>query len=190
LIWRQNPRRVYFEALRDSLLAASGQLDLTMGGRAVDILAQPFTGRRTIYAFIERQNLPGVFRTFDFASPDATSSRRFNTSVPQQALFMMNSPFVIEQAKKLAARGLRPAQSSRVANQTDPAARVAEMYRLVLGRAPAKEETELAIKFVTGEQNQPAEPIVAKADAWKYGTGEFDDNAGRVASFAPAGIVR
>src|SRR5687767_5055675 len=104
LLWRQNPRRLDFEAMRDSLLAASGQLDLKMGGRPVDITAQPFIPRRSIYAFIDRQNLPGMFRTFDFASPDATSPQRFHTSVPQQALFMMNSPFVSEQAKKLADR--------------------------------------------------------------------------------------
>src|SRR6185436_19468487 len=104
LLWRMNPRRLDFEPMRDSLLACSGKIDLTVGGKPVDILAEPFTGRRSIYAFIDRQNLPGMFRTFDFASPDATSARRFTTSVPQQALFMMNSPFAIEQARKLAAR--------------------------------------------------------------------------------------
>ena len=59
--------------------------------------------RRTVYGFIDRQNLPGLFRTFDFASPDAHSPQRFTTTVPQQALFLMNSPFVVEQAP--AARG-------------------------------------------------------------------------------------
>jgi hypothetical protein len=175
LLWRQNPRRLDFESMRDSLLAASGALDLTMGGRPVDILAQPFSGRRTIYAFIDRQNLPGMFRTFDFASPDSTSSRRFNTSVPQQALFMMNSPFALEQAKKLAVR----------ADGADPPARITQMYRVVLGRAPTKEETELAVKFVETEQNAPPDAPAAKPNAWAYGTGEFDEANNKLASFTP-----
>ena len=178
LLWRQNPRRLDFEATRDSLLAASGAIDLAMGGRPVDILAQPFSGRRTIYAFIDRQNLPGMFRTFDFASPDATSARRFNTSVPQQALFMMNSPFVVEQAKKVAAR-------AEVAAANDPPVRVAAMYRSVLGREPAKEETELAVKFIAAEQNQPADAPPAKSNAWAYGWGEFDSASAKLASFTP-----
>jgi hypothetical protein len=93
-----NRRRLDFETTRDSLLSVSGRIDQTAGGHAVDITTQPFTARRTIYGFVERQNLPGLFRTFDFASPDATSPQRFSTTVPQQALFMMNSPFVAELA--------------------------------------------------------------------------------------------
>ncbi|MGB7158868.1 MAG: PSD1 and planctomycete cytochrome C domain-containing protein, partial [Tepidisphaeraceae bacterium] len=96
LLWRMNRRRMDFESLRDSLLFAAGQLDRSVGGRPVDIASAAAT-RRTVYGFIDRQNLPGMFRTFDFASPDATVSQRFNTSVPQQALFMMNSPFVLQQ---------------------------------------------------------------------------------------------
>ena len=57
-----------------------------------------------MYGFIDRQNLPGLFRTFDFASPDTHAPQRYATTVPQQALFLMNSPFVVEQAKALAAR--------------------------------------------------------------------------------------
>ena len=60
----------------------------------------PGSTRRSVYGYIDRQNLPDLFRAFDFASPDTTSARRFYTTVPQQALFLMNSPFVIEQAKK------------------------------------------------------------------------------------------
>ena len=62
----------------------------------------PFPPRRTLYGFIDRQNLDGLYRTFDFAVPDATSPKRFVTTVPQQALYLMNSPFVQDQARKLA----------------------------------------------------------------------------------------
>src|SRR5205823_1215574 len=147
LLWRANPRRLRFESMRDSLLVASKQIDLTVGGKSVDILAEPFSPRRSVYAFIDRQNLPGMFRTFDFASPDQTSAQRFATSVPQQALFMMNSPFAIEQARKLAARPELEAEK-------DPAKRVEQLYRVTLGRRPTTEEAALGVKFVEAEQAQ------------------------------------
>ena len=60
LLWRMNRRRLEWEALRDALLAASGTLDLTIGGHSVDLMAEPFSHRRTVYGMIDRQNLPGV----------------------------------------------------------------------------------------------------------------------------------
>ena len=104
LLWRANRRRLDLEGLRDSLLVAAGRLDPTMGGPSVELTTQPFTTRRTVYGFIERQNLPGLFRTFDFAGPDTHSPKRPYTTVPQQALFLMNSPFALEQAIHLAGR--------------------------------------------------------------------------------------
>ena len=147
----RTPRRIYVSGHYDTVnLGAQGQagLNTTGGGYAnpadnadapgadddgsgtvlvlelARVFAQPFSGRRTIYGFIDRQNLPGLFRTFDFASPDSTNAQRFDTTVPQQALFMMNSPFVLQQAKKLAAR----------AKETDPARKVNELYRAVLAK--------------------------------------------------------
>ena len=141
LLGRQNRRRLDFEALRDGVLFASGKLDPKMGGKSVDLFKAPFTGRRSVYGFIDRQNLPGTFRAFDFASPDATSPQRYLTTVPQQALFLMNSPFVAEQAKAVAAR-------PEVKSAEDDAARVKAVYRAVLGRNPTKEEADLAAEFL------------------------------------------
>ncbi len=98
LLARMNRKRLEFEALRNALLVAAGNLDSKMYGPAVDIATTPFTGRRTLYGFIDRQNLPGLFRAFDFPNPDATSPQHYLTTVPQQALFLLNSPFVLEQA--------------------------------------------------------------------------------------------
>src|SRR5205814_1219157 len=81
LIGRMNRRRLDFEALRDGVLAASGKLDSTLYGKSVDLFARPYTTRRTIYAAIDRQNLPGTFRVFDFASPDQHTSQRYVTTV-------------------------------------------------------------------------------------------------------------
>ena len=95
-------KRLEYEDIRDSLLLVAGQLDDKVGGPAIDVWQAPYSKRRTLYGVIERQNLPGIFRTFDFASPDSSSAQRFRTTVPQQALFMMNNDFVIEQAQALA----------------------------------------------------------------------------------------
>jgi mono/diheme cytochrome c family protein len=102
LFARMNRTRLDFEAQRDSVLAVSSRLDQTIGGTSVDITKEIQSGRRTIYARIDRQNFPGLFRAFDVASPDAHAAKRFQTTVPQQALFEFNSPFVMEHAVEIA----------------------------------------------------------------------------------------
>ena len=104
LLWRMKRKRLQFEALRDTVLAAAGRLDRTIGGPPVDLAARPFSTRRTIYGLIDREFLFGPLRTFDFPSPDISAPERIETIVPPQALYLMNSPFVVEQAKHLAAR--------------------------------------------------------------------------------------
>jgi hypothetical protein len=90
---------------------------------------------------VDRQTLPGLFRAFDFASPDASAERRPFTTVPQQALFGMNAPFMMEQAKALAAR-------PQVAGAATPEAKVAALVRLTLARAAAPEEVDAAVRFI------------------------------------------
>ena len=147
LLSRMNRRRLDFEATRDSLLCVTGNLDATLGGRPVEITANPSPRRRTVYGFIDRQNLPGVFRTFDFASPDTTNPQRFVTTVPQQALFLMNSPFVLEQARALVAQ---PAFKEAAAN----AEQVQQLYAKVLARPADAAEVAAALQFLA----LPAEP--------------------------------
>src|SRR5204862_2552920 len=91
-------------SLRDSLLCVSGQLDTSVGGKAEEIFKSPFRKRRSVYGFIDRQFLPGALRVFDFANPDMHNPQRSETTVPQQALFFMNAPFVVEQARVLVSR--------------------------------------------------------------------------------------
>jgi hypothetical protein len=148
LLWRFNRQRLDFEALRDSLLAVSGALDSTMGGPATPITETPFSARRTVYGFIDRQNLDGLYRTFDFAVPDATSPRRFVTTVPQQALFLMNSPFLHEQARRMAAAVGNDGEAVSSATSADPADGVRKLYIRALGRPPEAEELALGIRFV------------------------------------------
>ncbi len=160
LLWRMNRQRLEFEAMRDTFLAVSGKLDLTMGGPAVDITETGST-RRTVYGYVDRQNLPDLFRAFDFASPDTSSPRRFYTTVPQQALFLMNSPFVVEQAKNLVAR---PDINAAPTEQQ----RLRLLYELAFQREPTGEEVELADQFIAAQTNAPAPAAITN---WLFGYG-------------------
>ncbi len=144
LLHHMNRQRLDFEALRDTLLADSGRLDLTVGGLPVDIVAEPFSPRRTVYGLIDRQNLPGLFRTFDFANPDTSSQGRFHTTVPQQALFMLNSPFVVEQARALV-------QRDEVRRAKNRAEAIDALYRLTLQRPAERGEIRLAEKYLAAQ---------------------------------------
>ena len=175
LYWRQNRRRLDFEAMRDTLLALSGRLDLTVGGRPVDITKDDAAPRRTVYAFVERQNLPGIFRTFDFASPDTTSPQRFTTTVPQQALFLMNSPFVVQQATNLI---LRPDMIAADGEN----ARIARLYQIAFQRTPDADETALARAFLAAQNDSE---VAAESPAWSYGFGKFEESKQRVENFTP-----
>src|SRR5678816_2803027 len=141
LLWRMNRRRLDFESMRDTFLALSGRIDSSIGGRPVDITTEPFTGRRTVYGFVERQNLPALFRTFDFASPDTTAPKRFLTTVPQQALFMINSPFVVEQARRLVDRLDNPCTQADMD-------RIRELYHITLQRDPDQGEVSAIRRFL------------------------------------------
>jgi hypothetical protein len=159
LLWRMNRQRLDFEPMRDTLLAVSGKLDLAAGGHAVDI-TDPACDRRTVYGFVDRQNLPNVFRAFDFASPDTTSPRRFYTTVPQQALFLMNSPFVIAQAKNVVAR--KEFYSASTDQQ-----RLHLLYQWAFQREPIREEVEWAAQFLHTSPGAPAPPAKAGLTAWQ-----------------------
>jgi hypothetical protein len=144
LLARMNRRRLDWEATRDSLLAAGGEMDLKPNGPAVDLLSQPFTRRRTVFGHIDRQNLSGVFRTFDFATPDSSSPQRHVTTVPQQALYLMNSPFVVEQAQRLIKR-------SEIESVKDQTERVQRLYALLFNRPATPEELAFARDFLAAK---------------------------------------
>jgi hypothetical protein len=143
LLGRMSRRRLDVESFRDSVLSASGQLDLRLGGPAGDLL-DPANRRRTLYASIDRQNLPGMLRLFDFASPDAHASQRHATTVPLQALFLLNSPFMEASAQALADR------SAGSSTALPSAERVRNLYRLALARNPTPAELQRGVRFLEG----------------------------------------
>src|SRR5262249_2700930 len=79
-LWRCNRGGLDLEYMRDTLLAVSGRLDHTMGVRPVDVVGDPLNRRRTLYGKVDRQDLPGLFRAFDFAVPDQSVERRPHTT--------------------------------------------------------------------------------------------------------------
>ena len=152
LLWRANIRRMDFEEVRDSMLAIGGKLDETMYGRPVNLGSYPYSTRRTIYGYIDRINVPEVYNQFDFANPEITMGKRYETIVPQQSLFLMNSPLVVEQARNLVDR-------PDFQSLTNDADRVTLLYELVYQREPQPVEINLGLNFVA---NSPEDESVPK----------------------------
>jgi len=173
LLWRMNARRLSFEQWRDTLLAVSDELDLTPGGRAVELFATNSENRRrTLYALVDRQFLTTAMRTFDFANPDLHAPQRSETIVSQQALFALNHPFVANRARGLAARLVN-------IPETDFAARVQQLYQFTYQRPPTESQQHAAIAFVADppESRPPPRPETL---AWQYGYGKLFEAEGRV----------
>jgi hypothetical protein len=177
LFWRMNKKRLDFEAMRDALLLVSGQLDMSIGGHAVEMFSDKMSIRRTVYGFVDRQNLPGLLRSFDFASPDASSAMRFQTTVPQQALFLMNGPFSVNASRKFA-------EEVTEDSHTD-LERVFSLYRAAYQRAPSPEEAVASLRFLKADRARP--PFTPPASTWQYGTGEYHETADKVKGFKPFG---
>ena len=153
-LWRVNRRRLDLEQMRDTLLVVSGNIDYSMYGRP-PLITDANNRRRTVYSFVERQSVPNVVKTFDFASADTSTARRITTTVPQQALFAMNSTFVSDTAASVAHRLLENDQPIRD--------RVDRVYSIVLGRSPSPEETVLCEQFLSAggnEQQQSLEQFI------------------------------
>lgn len=149
LWWRAQRRRLDLESTRDSAIAVAGALDRAIGGRPVELVTQPANRRRTLYGLVDRQDLPGLYRAFDFANPDTSAERRPRTTVPQQALFLMNSPFMREQAKRLAAL-------EEIAGEAPGEARIVALYRRLFGRPPTLDELALGEEFVKSAESGAA----------------------------------
>jgi Protein of unknown function (DUF1553) len=149
LLSHANITRHDFEALRDSILAVSGQLDRTQFGRSVELFRAPYTSRRSVYGHVDRQNLPGTFRAFDFATPEQHTPQRFQTTVPQQSLFLMNSAFLAQAVKSTA---------NQVAKMETDEKKLTELYRIILSRNPTSPERELALQFVKRPTSDKPDP--------------------------------
>ena len=157
-LWHANLRRLDFESIRDSMLLLSGKLDRALGGRAVNITDEPYSYRRTIYGFIDRDKLSEFQSQFDFADPNMANSIRGSTIVPQQALYFMNNPLAVEVARNVNAR-------PEMAKATSDDERVTLLYRIMYQRSPTVQERQISREFVAriaGYIDEP--PASPKAD--------------------------
>ena len=156
LLWRYPPRRLEAEAVRDSILAVSGKLDLTAGGPGFDLFEPntnyvkvytpkkefgPAEFRRMIYQQKPRMQLDDTFGAFDCPDAGQVAPKRNSSTTPLQALNLLNSPFVAQQAEFFA---------ERVKGQSkEPAAQVRLAFRLAFQREPSDRELSAAVKLTT-----------------------------------------
>jgi len=178
LLWRMTSRRLTFEEFRDGLLSVSGRLDTQMGGRASDLFSENGMAhrRRTLYGLIDRQFLPTTLRVFDFANPDLHIPLRSETTVPQQALFALNHPFVAQQARALV-------DAAGCDHRHSPSDNFRHLCRLAIQREPSARQMDSALAFLNRDVvDAPAAPP-PETLAWQYGYGEFDEASKRLQNF-------
>ncbi len=156
LLWRANRKRLDAECLRDAMLLVAGRLDLASGGptirpgMAADFEYVDGGFRRSVYVPVLRNSLPQLFEVFDFPDPSSVVGRRNRSTVAPQALYMMNDPFVREQATAAAHQLL-----SEPPGGDDRA--IDFCFRQTLGRAPNAEEFELARQVLATGSDKSAE---------------------------------
>ena len=138
LLAHQNRRRLSAEELRDAMLAASGTLDVTLGGKAVRELTST---RRTLYVATVRSDRATFQTLFDGADPTAIVEQRTDSVVAPQALWLMNHPFALAQAKALAAHV--------AAQPGDREAKLGWLCAQLFQRAPSEAEQRIAERAVT-----------------------------------------
>ncbi|MBN00504.1 MAG: hypothetical protein CMJ77_15415 [Planctomycetaceae bacterium] len=160
MLWRQNLKRLEAEVIRDSILAASGALNLQMEGPSIypevppDVIgSQSMPGRgwgrsppdqrsrRSVYVFSKRGLQVPLLESFDFASSEQPIGQRNATTVAPQALTLLNSDFIAEQVEQFADRLLLGAGTH------DPSALVEHAYQLALARSPSEEEMAIAVDY-------------------------------------------
>jgi hypothetical protein len=177
-LWRFRPQRLDAEIVRDSMLAVGGNINLDIGGEPIfpflpkDILAGQYRGkwantpdgpaawRRGVYVY-QRRSLPyPMFDTFDHPDMNVTAGARHVSTVPTQALTLLNNPFVIEQAALFAARVKRQA--------ADPVSQVDAAYRIALARPAKQTEVAIGTELIAKQSLASFAHVVLNLDEFMY----------------------
>ena len=175
LLWRMNPHRLTIEEAHDSALAVTGELDLREGGRASELFPKGATNpRRALYGLVDRQFLSNVLRIFDFANPDMHAPARSETTVPQQALFAMNHPFIADRAQALAVK----------IKAESPETAVRRLYQAVYQRDPTEAQSRAALEYLGSASTDEIPAVAPEVLAWRYGIGKVKPE-GPALSFEP-----
>jgi hypothetical protein len=143
LLWRGPIHRLDAEQIRDAILASTGELQLEMGGPAVDA----FKPRRSIYTKVMRNSRDPLLDVFDMPQHFSSTSQRDITTTPVQSLLLINSQYMLQRARALAGR------LQRIDAESD-AALVRSAYRLAFGRAPTSEEVSAGTEFLRAQQTR------------------------------------
>jgi hypothetical protein len=170
LLWRYPLRRLDAEAVRDAMLAASGELDARMGGpyvaskRGPDgdvIVDEALDGayRRSVYLQQRRTQVVGMLEVFDAPSVVTNCTRRNTTTIPLQSLGLLNSDFVLARAKAFAHRVAREAGAA-------PSDRVSRAFLIAMGRAPSREEQAASRRFIEAQPARYSGEPDASEHAW------------------------
>jgi hypothetical protein len=176
LLWRMNLRRLDAEILRDSVIAAAGKLDPSMGGPPIPLETRPDglqvvsdkvgQWRRSIYLTARRNYPMNFLGVFDYPMMDTNCTRRVPSATPLQSLTMMNDQFILNSAGYLAARAGEMAQH-------DPSAarKIEAAYLLTFSRKPTATEIQLGEEYLRRQQeiylnaNEPLEKAASKSFA-------------------------
>lgn len=190
-LWRMNRKRLSFEAMRDSMLANSSLLERTLGGKSQELFANAgaTNRRRTIYGLVDRQYLPTVLSVFDYANPDMHSPSRNETTVPQQALFALNHPFVAAQAREIV-KGVDSSLSIQSSNEharRGVAEQIETLVQRILQRTPTDEELRMFVDWIESSEksseSQEEQLQLKRSRDWSYGYGQVDVEAQKVIGF-------
>jgi hypothetical protein len=177
-LWRFRLQRLEAEIVRDSMLAVGGNINLAVGGEPIfpfipsDILVGQFRGkwentpegpaawRRGVYVY-RRRSLPyPMFDTFDHPDMNVTAGARNVSTVPTQALTLLNNPFVLGQAKWLADRVRREA--------SDPYTQIDLTYRIALARAATETEVSIGLDLIKKQSLESFTHVVLNLDEFMY----------------------
>ena len=177
-LWRFRPQRLDAEIVRDSMLVVGGNINLEVGGEPIfpfipkDILAGQYRGkwvntpegpaawRRGVYVY-QRRSLPyPMFDTFDHPDMNFTAGARHVSTVPTQALTLLNNPFVLSQADFFAQRLARDAK--------DPRAQVDLAYRIALARPATEPEIAIGIDLIAKQSLAAFAHVVMNLDEFIY----------------------
>src|SRR4051794_27414873 len=177
-LWRFRPQRLEAEIVRDNMLAVGGNINLEVGGEPIfpfiskDVLAGQYRGkwinppegpaawRRGVYVY-QRRSLPyPMFDMFDHPDMNVTAGARNVSTVPTQALTLLNNPFVLSEAALFA---------SRVSGQASaPAAQVDMAYRIALSRPATQDEIAIGTKLIAAQSLDAFAHVVLNLDEFLY----------------------
>ena len=161
-LWKMNNRRLTWEELRDSLVVKTGKLK-SFNGPPVEMLKDEYQPYRTIYGFIDRNNVHSAYKSFDFPSALVTCEFRTTTIVPQQGLFLLNSNFVMKTSQMLSANLKGNSEEEKIRN----------LFKEVYSRLPTDEEVAFCKEYL----QQAAVTFKEKAvPEWIFGYATLTDD--------------